>query len=388
MATQYITKPDNLSPKLSPFWHRIFPVNVDLAMKSIFGVWTAYFVVNALRVILWGAPSHMHSLLDYTITAAISVTVTWALYRLLILVGERTTQAVIILTIPTILLAVGIAYLTDLIAAYPTPVLENISAQHDLPLDQALSHLFDTAFVDYLILVGWGGIYLAMANSRRTQAALVHSRNLERATRQSEMRALRYQLNPHFVFNALNSVSSLIIDKKNGPAEHLVDGLADYMRSVLHDDDSDLDLVTVEREIAQQVRYLEIEQVRFPDRLKFEVQVDKDVRDWKIPALIIQPLVENAIKHGVAHSVKPVRIIITATRHGDLLKITIANDGRMQAGNGKIEGTGTGLANITERLAGLYGPVAKLYAGNSQNGMVVATLLIPDERYMFRDYYL
>lgn len=386
MATRSFPLVDNLSPKVSPFWHRIFPINIDLAMKSIFGMWAAYFMVNALRAILWGLPDHSHSLVTYLVTAIISVTVTWALYRCLILVGDRTAPAVLILTIPTIFLALAIAYLTDLILAYPTPVLEHISMQHGLSIDMALSHLFDTAFVDYLMLVCWGGLYLAMANSRKTQAALIHSRNLERVTRESEMRALRYQLNPHFVFNALNSVSSLIIDKKNGQAEHLVDGLADYMRTVLHDDEGDM--ITVEQEIAQQVRYLEIEQVRFPKRLSFEVYMDDDVRDWKIPALIIQPLVENAIKHGVARSCKPVAITITALRDADRLKLVVANDGRMQTGDDKVNGTGTGLANIRERLVALYGPAAALFAGNDNEDKVMATIIIPDEEQIFRDYCL
>ncbi len=386
MATQFLPTPENLSPKVSPFWHRIFPVNIDLAMKSIFGVWTAYFVVNALRALLWGAPDHTHDLEDYLITATISVTVTWALYRLLILMGDSTGRALFILTIPTIFLAIGVAYLTNLIQSYPVPMLDHISLEHNIPSREALSHFFDTAFVDYLILVGWGGLYLAMANSRKTQVALIHSRNLERATRESEMRALRYQLNPHFVFNALNSVSSLIIDKKNGRAENLVDGLADYMRSVLNDDGDDM--ITVEQEIAQQVRYLEIEQVRFPKRLKFEVQIDDDVRAWKIPALIIQPLVENAIKHGVAQSCGPVRVVISAVRDAGRLKLEVANDGRMLAANDKAKGTGTGLSNIKERLAALYGPSAALFTGNDKKGMAAATIIIPDEQQIFRDYCL
>ncbi|MEP2101193.1 MAG: histidine kinase [Parasphingorhabdus sp.] len=386
MATQPIPFADDLSPRVSPFWHRIFPINIDLAMKSIFGVWSAYFMVNALRVILWGAPDHSHSLTTYLITAIISVTVTWALYRCLILVGDRTTSALLILTIPTIFLALAIAYLTDLMLAFPMPILDHIGANHNLPPDQVLSHFFDTAFVDYLILVGWGGLYLAMANSRKTQAALIHSRNLERVTRESEMRALRYQLNPHFVFNALNSVSSLIIDKKNGQAEHLVDGLADYMRSVLHDDESDM--ITVEQEIAQQVRYLEIEQVRFPKRLSFSVNIDDDVRGWKIPTLIIQPLVENAIKHGVARSCTPVAVTIAAIRDADRLKLVVTNDGRMQRSEDKGNGTGTGLANIRERLAALYGPAAALFTGNDDNDRMVATIIIPDEKQIFRDYCL
>ncbi|GAA0466007.1 hypothetical protein GCM10009096_03330 [Parasphingorhabdus litoris] len=386
MATQPIPLADNLSPRVSPFWHRIFPINIDLAMKSIFGVWSAYFMVNALRAILWGAPDHSHSLTTYLITAIISVTVTWALYRCLILVGDRTTSALLILTMPTIFLALAIAYLTDFILAFPMPILDHISTNHNLPPGKALSHFFDTAFVDYLILVGWGGLYLAMANSRKTQAALIHSRNLERVTRKSEMRALRYQLNPHFVFNALNSVSSLIIDQKNSQAEDLVDGLADYMRSVLNDEDDDM--MTVEQEIAQQVRYLEIEQVRFPKRLSFEVHIEDDVRNWKIPTLIIQPLVENAIKHGVARTCNPVTVTISASKDTDRLKLVVSNDGCIGASDDTTSGNGMGLANISERLAALYGPAAALFTGIDDENKMVATIIIPDEKQIFRDYCL
>ncbi|MEP3226746.1 MAG: histidine kinase [Parasphingorhabdus sp.] len=386
MAARSLPVPENLAPTVSPFWHKIFPVNIDLAVKTILGVWSAYFIVNAIRALLWGAPDHSHDLIVHMVTAIIAVTVTWALYRLLIMVGERTASMVFILTIPTIFLALGIAYLTDLFLAYPRPILEYIGTVHGVSEHQALSHFFDTAFVDYLMLVGWGGIYLALANSRKSQVALIHSRNLERATRESEMRALRYQLNPHFVFNALNSVSSLIIDKKNGPAENLVDGLAEYMRAVLNDYGADM--ITVEQEIAQQIRYLEIEQVRFPDRLSIDVKIDPDVRKWKIPALIIQPLIENAIKHGVARSCEPVCIRIVAARDGDHLKLSVANEGKMRADYQQNGSTGTGLANIKERLAALYGPAAALFAGNDKNKKVVATIIIPDENQIFRDYCL
>ncbi len=176
-------------------------------------------------------------------------------------------------------------------------------------------------------------------------------------------------------------MSSLIIEQKNTQAERLVDGLADYMRAVLSDDGENM--VTVEQEIAQQVRYLEIEQVRFPKRLSFEVSIDDDVREWKIPALIVQPLIENAIKYGVARSTIPVEIQIHATKKDDRLRLRIVNNGRMIDGVREDSGTGTGLANIRERLSALYGATAALVTANS-DGMATASLIIPDETLVFR----
>ena len=216
---------------------------------------------------------------------------------------------------------------------------------------------------------------------------LEHSRQLERVNRESELRALRYQLNPHFVFNALNSVSSLIIDHKNQQAEELVDDLADYMRAVLTDGTQDM--VTVEQEIAQQVRYLEIERMRFPERLQYSVNVDPTVNGWSIPALIIQPLIENAVKYGVATTNRSVKIVISAKKKGDRLRISIANDGRVKRpaslAEDRTAGTGTGLANIRDRLKALYGPNASLLLANSTDGMATATIVLPDPSLIFQD---
>lgn len=386
MASQLIPAPDNLSPKISPFWHRIFPANIDIALKTILGVWAAYIVANMLRATLWSPQSHNHSLEYYIITAVISITVTWFLYRLLVWGGKHLTLAVLILTVPTIFLALTTVYVTNSILAYPASILDYISASHNIAHDEALSFFFDAAFANYLILLGWGGLYLAMANNRNSQIALVHSRNLERLTRGSEMRALRYQISPHFLFNALNSVSCLIIDKQNGAAERLIDLIADYMRSVLYFNGDDI--ITVEQEMAQQIRYLEIEQVRFPSRLKFEVHIDDDVRDWKIPSLILQPLIENAVKHGVARTSVPVCITISAIKDHNRLKLTVTNSGRVSPIISMAKGTGTGLANIRERLETLYGPSAALLTGNGLEDVVIATILIPDEGQIFKDYSL
>ncbi|GAB5486850.1 MAG: hypothetical protein Pars2KO_04200 [Parasphingorhabdus sp.] len=234
--------------------------------------------------------------------------------------------------------------------------------------------------VPYLLILAWGCVYLALTQYEEMEDALRNSRKLQKITRKSEQRALRYQLNPHFIFNALNSVSSLVVDNKNEQAERLVDELADYMRVVL--DDEGQDMVTVANEIAQQVRYLEIEKVRFPHRLSYETNIAEGAANWKIPALIIQPLVENAIKHGVSRSVERVVIIVEAVIEQDRLKISVSNTGRMKVATAK--GDGTGLLNIAERLSVIYGPEATLVTGNNNDGMAVATIIIPNDQLLMQ----
>ncbi|MEP2990401.1 MAG: histidine kinase [Parasphingorhabdus sp.] len=232
--------------------------------------------------------------------------------------------------------------------------------------------------VPYLLLIAWGSIYLALTQNEEMKITIGNSQNLQNLTRKSEQRALRYQLNPHFIFNALNSVSSLVVDHKNEQAERLVDELADYMRVVL--DDEGQEMVTVVNEIAQQARYLEIEKVRFPDRLYYETNIAEGVEKLRIPALIIQPLVENAVKHGVARSSSKVTITIEASIEKDRLKISVCNTGRMKVTKPDGDAIGTGLVNIADRLKVIYGPTAALVVGNSDEAMAVATIIIPIDR--------
>jgi two-component system LytT family sensor kinase len=271
--------------------------------------------------------------------------------------------AIFMLTLPTMILANYIAIL-DQIVFDREAALFDFSYLLD-PIDFRSfdwAYILDEALTRYFILVSWGALYLALSHSQDVQRMMAHSRQLERVNQESELRALRYQLNPHFVFNALNSVSSLIIDRKNEQAEKLVDDLADYMRAVLTGGTEDM--IAVEQEIAQQVRYLEIERVRFPERLHYIVNIDPAANVWSIPALIIQPLIENAVKFGVSGMDQPINIIISAQIEGDRLRISVANDGRIKIPAAqppdRTGGTGTGLTNIHNRLRALYRQNASL----------------------------
>ena len=149
------------------------------------------------------------------------------------------------------------------------------------------------------------------------------------------------------------------------------------------------DMITVEQEIAQQVRYLEIERMRFPERLHYFVNIEPAANDWSIPALIIQPLIENAVKFGVSGMDQPLNIIISAQIEGDRLRISVANDGRVEIPaeqtQDRTAGTGTGLTNIQNRLRALYGQNASLLLANSKDGMAIATIVLPDPSLIFED---
>lgn len=370
-------------------FNRLFPVNRDLAIKSIFGVWGAYFLFATSRVLYVTQTNADALFVQRILMTSICITLTWLLYRLLVAVrSSGMGAAIFMLTLPTIILANYIAILDQIVFDHEAVLFDFAYLLE--PIDFSSfdwAYVLDEAFTRYFILASWGALYLALSHSQDVQRMMAHSRRLERINRESELRALRYQLNPHFVFNALNSVSSLIIDRQNEQAEKLVDDLADYMRAVLTGGAEDM--ITVEQEIAQQVRYLEIERMRFPERLHYFVDIDPVANDWSIPALIIQPLIENAVKFGVSGTDQPLNIIISAQIEGDRLRISVANDGRVKIPDGQTHdrnvGTGTGLSNIHNRLRALYGQNASLILANSKDGMAIATIVLPDPSLIFED---
>ncbi len=205
--------------------------------------------------------------------------------------------------------------------------------------------------------------------SRERQLAAAES-----TAQRAQLEALRLQLNPHFLFNTLNAISSLIITRRNADAEQMTDKLSSFLRASLACDPAQLVLVEDELELTGE--YLEIEAVRFGDRLRVEIGCDPAARHLRVPGMLIQPLVENAIKYGVARSAVPVTITIGAVVQGKRLYLSVAND----AGGGdlaaKTGGAGVGLPNVRRRLRAVYGDRASLAAGPVDGGYL-ATICVP-----------
>jgi two-component system LytT family sensor kinase len=167
----------------------------------------------------------------------------------------------------------------------------------------------------------------------------------------AQMRALRYQLNPHFLFNTLNSIAALVVDGRADAAELMIRRLSAFLRAGLVADP--FEEVELGTEIEQQCLYLEIERIRFPDRLALEVDLPEQLKDALVPGFILQPLVENAVKHGVASSTQRTTITIAAGVRGDDLWLSVQDDGL--GADAATPGTGIGLANIRQRLESRFG---------------------------------
>jgi hypothetical protein len=193
----------------------------------------------------------------------------------------------------------------------------------------------------------------------------------------ARLSALRYQLNPHFLFNALNSAASLVSGRRNSEAEAMLENLADFLRATLKlESEKEIEL---KEELALQSLYLSVEQTRFPHRLRVETDVPGDLLDAIVPNLITQPLLENSIQHGVAQSTGRVTIAIKAHEQSGKLIIEVTDTG--EAPSEKPAGaTGVGLRNVADRLRLHFGDEAEFAAGPAAGGGYNARIAMPLRR--------
>jgi two-component sensor histidine kinase len=210
--------------------------------------------------------------------------------------------------------------------------------------------------------------YFIEAREREAEAARLATQLAE-----TRLSALRMQLNPHFLFNSLNTVLVLVRDKENAAAARTLELIADLLRQLLETDRPQL--VSLSDELRFAERYLAIEQVRFPDRLRVEWAIEERARSVLVPDLILQPLVDNAIRHGVAKRPEAGVIRISARVSGEFLELGIRDDG---AGVGpEAEREGIGLSNTKERLRVLYGQLASVTISTVRGAGTEVRLLIP-----------
>ncbi len=230
-----------------------------------------------------------------------------------------------------------------------------------------------TGVVTYGVVVG---LFTADATWRRMRQDERRNEALKRQLAEAELQALRMQIQPHFLFNTLHSISSLIHEQ---PSEALamVARLGDFLRATL--ERGATETLPLEDEVRFAELYLEIEKVRFGDRLRVSIDVAPETRGLEAPSLILQPLVENAVRHGVAPSVGAVDFSIAAVKRDGELEITLVNAPRGKTkGNGKSNGAGgLGLANTRARLERMYGARASLSCETPKPGAFTAIVRIP-----------
>lgn len=204
-----------------------------------------------------------------------------------------------------------------------------------------------TGVMVYALLVT---VYYLMLNYRELRERNEKEARLTALLKETELSLLRSQIRPHFLFNSLNSISSLTMTDP-AKAQEMVIKLSEFMRYSLNFLDARMS--TLEKDLYHADLYLDIEKVRFGNKLIIERKVEAGLGEWKVPAMILQPLLENAVKFGVYEAEQPVTIVLTARKEGKLLLVSIGNS--FEPGSAPKKGTGTGLKNVTARMANLYG---------------------------------
>jgi len=227
------------------------------------------------------------------------------------------------------------------------------------------------------LLIYWAiiGVGAALHFYSRYRERESHAAQLEARLAQAQLEALRMQLNPHFLFNTLHSIAALVRSQENQAAVKMIAGLSELLRHSL--ENAGQQEVSLREELDFIEGYLEIQQQRFSDRLQIELKIAPETLSASVPNMILQPLVENAIRHGVARR-HGGRVEISAARTDGQLQIEVYNDGARLPAEWRLgEADGIGLSNTQARLQQVYGDVYQFEVGNAESGGVLAKLLIP-----------
>ncbi|HLL21162.1 MAG TPA: sensor histidine kinase [Kofleriaceae bacterium] len=212
--------------------------------------------------------------------------------------------------------------------------------------------LLKTAFFELVVYAAIVVADLAIAYQRRYRAAAIAQVQLEARLVEAQLEALKHQLHPHFLFNTINAISVLMRKGDAASAVRMLCGMSDLLRRSLTS--MRVELVSLEEELDFIARYLEIATTRFPDRLRVTVDVSVEARRARVPCMLLQPLVENALEHGIAPRLGGGRVTITARRVGTTLQLEVRDDGDGPSEAPQREGHGVGLSNTRKRLAQLY----------------------------------
>ena len=403
-------------------------VPLRLVLASIAGVWLAYFALTTLRGWLVGLELFDALLLRRSLVTLASMAVTLALWPLVRLLDPRPfwikVGAVLLMALPAsgLLAAINQWAFADIenkvvatigereglrirsdesgnllvdpldreaeAAASPVPAQDTpaqaapearpaITIDAETRADNRLRQLVDVALGRYYLLLAWAALYFSLANAEQARAAERREGEYRRAAKASELRSLRYQVNPHFLFNTLNSLSALVMTGKTQAAEQMIQTLSTFYRRSLAGGPTGA--VALDQEIALQRLCLEIEAVRFPERLRTRFDIPAALADARMPGMILQPLVENSVKYAVSATTRPVLLTVAAREEYGCLVIDVADDGPVS--KDAKPGFGIGLANVRDRLAARYGDAAQITSGPVAGGGWRSEIRLPLERH-------
>lgn len=325
--------------------------------------WVCMFLADSvLRYFIKIAP--IESVPHKLILFGVSALMTYVMARILIRVRGLLFPFKAILCLVMTVIAVPVYMAIDFLNLYPQSVT------------------FDPIYSGYTLIqyvsmiFGWNCLFVAVTDNFEMAERELQLAAIREVALTSKMQALRYQINPHFLFNTLNSIAGLIEEGAATRAERMVLSLSTFMRTTLAVDL--MNDVKLSEEIALQEEYLGIERERFLDRLTFKIEMPEELQDALVPSLILQPLIENAIKHGVGAATGQVEISLTASHDSDRLLLTVENDIPLDNSNRNSPfGMGVGLRNVQERLNLRFQGNSQFSSGIIRPGRYHASIDLP-----------
>jgi two-component system, LytTR family, sensor kinase len=338
------------------------------------GFWTLFGLISGIQVWI-SMITHGHSaplLIGYFILSWQSwVFATW----LILILAEKfpllpvSTRAVLVHVLASLLAGIGHAVFSIGLMLLMQPYDKMTNGLGEIRFATMLFYRMPVELTLYFLVLG---LVTAVDLYHRYREREMQAVQLEASLADARLHALELQLQPHFLFNTMNAISSLVRNRRNDEAVTMVSGLSDLLRYTL--DHAGDQQVALEDELAVLRRYLEIQYVRFPDRMTFDIDLAPEARRAAVPALLLQPLAENAVRHGIARSAGPGVVEVRAYRADGKLRIEVFNSGTI--GTSTEEGRGIGLRNTRARLQHLYGVNGQFELVPSRNG-VLAALSIP-----------
>ena len=240
-----------------------------------------------------------------------------------------------------------------------------------------LSLVLATLFLNFTVLAGWSALYFGINFYLIVEEQIDQLEKLGNQASTAQLAMLRYQLNPHFLFNTLNSISTLVLLKQTDRANAMLSRLSSFLRYTLANEPTAN--VTIAQEVETLKLYLEIEKMRFEDRLRPSFSIDPRVAKARLPSLLLQPLVENAIKYAVTPQENGAEINVVARLNGERVQITVSDSGPglIETKSRSSLSTGVGLANIRERLAQAFGPDHRFETRSNPGGGFGVEIDIP-----------
>ncbi|RED16845.1 sensor histidine kinase [Parasphingopyxis lamellibrachiae] len=360
-----------------------------LGLVSITGLWGFYFAVVTIRAAILGYPGQSDMLIYRVVVTALAIGLTFLLYLFLERFADRPLRWRIPIAFAAALpiaAAIGAFNLYIFEISDPLQLFAGEEWKEERELFAEFRALDPYAmwrgFAEqvmsrYFVVIAWTLLYMALGYAQIVRQAERRAAIFAQEAQTAQLRALRYQVNPHFLFNTLNVLSSLVMRDRRDEAEQMILNLSTFYRTSLTAEPADD--VSLEEEIRLQRLYLDIEAVRFPERLIVDIEVPKSLNGCCVPALILQPVVENAIKYGVSRVRRPVKVAIHAREENGKLIITVADDGDPLPDDAP-HGTGVGLNNVYERLDARYGEDSNVTWGPSPGGGFLVTLELPINR--------